>query len=171
MESLAIKNKACYNMATEEGRKNLEEYIQCYNDNINQDDPLSKPISYDEAFAICNVEGFIKLKSGVREAVAEALEIATNAVNFKTNTTFTFLRNRLKKLNYNVTIRMQIESYVRGRLSHAKNRFDASASSLDSSRISTMHIGDDIIYFDNLTGNILEGGEFEKIKEVEQNGN
>lgn len=166
METLIAKNKECYNMATEEGRKNLGEYIQRYNDNINQDDPLSKPISYDEAFAICNVEGFIKSKPGVREAVAEALEIATNAVNFKTNTTFTFLRNRLKKLSYNVIIRMQVESYVKGRLSHAKNRFNVSASSLDSSRISTMHIGDDIIYFDNLTGNILEDGELKKIKGV-----
>ena len=165
-----VLNKKEYTLKTPEGQANLRNYIEEYNSKIDPDDPLSKPISYDEAFAICNVEGFIKLKSGVREAVAEALEIATNAVNFKTNTTFTFLRNRLKKLNYNVIIRMQIESYVRGRLSHAKNRFDVSASSLDSSRISTMHIGGDVIYFDNLTGNILEDGEFEKIKEVEQNG-
>ena len=73
MCDLVVKNE--YTTATEAGRKKLMEYVQNYNNNLDESDPLSRKIGLDEAFAICNIEEFIKSKTSIIEIVREALEI------------------------------------------------------------------------------------------------
>lgn len=44
MNDIILKNKNDYTMETPEGRQNLMEYIENYNKNIDDSDPLSRKI-------------------------------------------------------------------------------------------------------------------------------
>ena len=153
-----IKEKEKYNLTSEEGRKNLMEFAENYNKNIDENDPLSRKIGIEEALAICNVEEFIKSKNQVAEIVREALEIGFTIKNFQTNTIYTFTRNKLKKLNYNSIIRMQIENYINFRLNNVRKNVTNS----NFENITSFKLNNEIFYFNILTGEELEG---EKLKE------
>ena len=161
MENIMLKNKECYNMETAEGRQNLMEYIEKYNKNIDESDPLSRKIGFDEAFAICNVEGFIKSKNAIIEIVREALEIGFTCKNFKSNAVFTFARQKLKKLNFNSIIRMQIENYIQFRL----NQTDKNIKNPSFENITTFNLNGQKFYYNVITGEELEG---EKLNEYLQ---
>lgn len=152
--------KKNYNITTEEGRKNLMEYITEYNKNIDQSDPLSRTIGLEEAFAICDVEGYIKSKSSIVEIVREALEIGFTCNNFKSNQVFTFARNKLKKLNLNSIIRMQIENYISFRLKNTqKNIKNASFEN-----VAAFTLNGATYYYNVLTGEELEGEQLTEYK-------
>lgn len=153
MGDLIMKNKNDYNMETEQGRKNLLEYIDNYNKNIDESDPLSRKIGFDEAFAICNIEGFIKSKSNIVEVVREALEIGFTCKNFKSNSVFTFARNKLKKLNLNSIIRMQIENYISFRL----NQTEKKIKNPNFENVTQFNLNGETFYYNILSGETLEG--------------
>lgn len=152
-----ILNKNEYTIETAEGRKNLMAYIDNYNKNIDESDPLSRKIGLDEAFAICNVEGFIKSKNAIAEVVREALEIGFTCQNFKSNTVFTFARQKLKKLNFNSIIRMQIENYIKFRL----NRTDKKLKNPNFDNVTCFHLNGENFYYNVVTGEELEGEELQ----------
>lgn len=156
-----VLNKNEYTIETAEGRQNLMAYIDNYNKNIDESDPLSRKIGLDEAFAICNVEGFIKSKNAIAEIVREALEIGFTCQNFKSNTVFTFARQKLKKLNFNSIIRMQIENYIKFRL----NRTDKKLKSPNFDNITRFHLNGEDFYYNVVTGEELEGEELQQYLE------
>lgn len=156
-----VLNKNEYTIETAEGRKNLMAYIDNYNKNIDESDPLSRKIGLDEAFAICNVEGFIKSKNAIAEIVREALEIGFTCQNFKSNTVFTFARQKLKKLNFNSIIRMQIENYIKFRL----NRTDKKLKNQNFDNVTCFHLGGEDFYYNVVTGEELEGEELQQYLE------
>lgn len=158
MSDIILKNKNDYNMETVEGRQNLMEYIENYNKNIDESDPLSRKIGFDEAFAICNIEGFIKSKSSIIEIVREALEIGFTCKNFKSNSVFTFARQKLKKLNLNSIIRMQVENYINFRLCQT----DKKIKNASFENISTFNLNGETFYFNVLTGEELEGDKLQQ---------
>ena len=153
MNDIILKNKNDYNMETEAGRKNLLEYIDNYNKNIDESDPLSRKISFEEAFAICNVEGYIKSKSSIVEIVREALEIGFTCQNFKSNSVFTFARQKLKKLNLNSTIRMQVENYINFRMQQTEKNI----KNPTFENVTTFTLNGEKFYYNVLTGEELEG--------------
>ena len=159
-----VLNKNEYTIETAEGRKNLMTYVDNYNKNIDESDPLSRKIGLDEAFAICNVEGFIKSKNAIAEIVREALEIGFTCQNFKSNTVFTFARQKLKKLNFNSIIRMQIENYIKFRL----NRTDKKLKSPNFDNVTCFHLGGEDFYYNVVTGEELEGEELQQYLEYVQ---
>lgn len=156
-----VLNKNEYTIETAEGRKNLMTYVDNYNKNIDESDPLSRKIGLDEAFAICNVEGFIKSKNAIAEIVREALEIGFTCQNFKSNTVFTFARQKLKKLNFNSIIRMQIENYIKFRL----NRTDKKLKSPNFDNVTRFHLNGEDFYYNVVTGEELEGEELQQYLE------
>ena len=158
MNDIIIKDKNNYNMTTPEGRQNLMEYIENYNKNIDESDPLSRKIGFDEAFAICNIEGFIKSKSSIIEIVREALEIGFTCQNFKSNAVFTFARQKLKKLNLNSIIRMQIENYISFRLSQINKKI----KNASFENVTTFNLNGEIFYYNVLTGEELEGEKLQQ---------
>lgn len=153
MTDIILKNKNDYNMETTEGRQNLLKYVDDYNKNIDESDPLSRKIGIDEAFAICNIEGFIKSKSSIVEIVREALEIGFTCKNFKSNSVYTFARNKLKKLNFNSIIRMQVENYIQFRL----NQTDKKIKNQTFENVTKFHLNGEDFYYNILTGETLEG--------------
>lgn len=153
MNDIILKNKNDYNMETAEGRQNLMEYIDNYNKNIDESDPLSRKIGYDEAFAICNIEGFIKSKSSIIEIVREALEIGFTCKNFKSNSVFTFARQKLKKLNLNSIIRMQVENYIKFRMQQTEK----SIKNPTFENVTSFTLNGEKFYYNVLTGEELEG--------------
>lgn len=156
-----VLNKNEYTIETAEGRKNLMAYIDNYNKNIDESDPLSRKIGLDEAFAICNVEGFIKSKNAIAEIVREALEIGFTCQNFKSNTVFTFARQKLKKLNFNSLIRMQVENYIKFRL----NRTDKKLKNPNFDNVTCFHLNGEDFYYNVVTGEELEGEELQQYLE------
>jgi hypothetical protein len=155
MNSLIVKEKKEYNLKTKEGQDNLREYIQKYNENIDPDDPIAKKIGIDEALAICNVEEYIRGKSNIAEIVREALEIGFTCQNFKTNTVFTFARQKLKKLNCNSIIRMQIENYIRFRMNNTDKNISEQKKQQDFENITTFKLNGKTFYYNILTGEEL----------------
>ena len=156
-----VLNKNEYTIETAEGRKNLMTYVDNYNKNIDESDPLSRKIGLDEAFAICNVEGFIKSKNAIAEVVREALEIGFTCQNFKSNTVFTFARQKLKKLNFNSIIRMQVENYIKFRL----NRTDKKLKNPNFDNVTCFHLNGEDFYYNVVTGEELEGEELQQYLE------
>jgi len=150
-------NKNEYTIETAEGRQNLMAYIDNYNKNIDESDPLSRKIGLDEAFAICNIEGFIKSKNAIAEIVREALEIGFTCQNFKSNTVFTFARQKLKKLNFNSIIRMQIESYIKFRLNQSSKKL----KNPNFENVTRFNLNGEIYYYNVLTGEELEGEQLQ----------
>lgn len=150
-------NKNEYTIETAEGRQNLMAYIDNYNKNIDESDPLSRKIGLDEAFAICNVEGFIKSKNAIAEIVREALEIGFTCQNFKSNTVFTFARQKLKKLNFNSIIRMQIESYIKFRLNQSSKKL----KNPNFENVTRFNLNGETYYYNVLTGEELEGEQLQ----------
>jgi hypothetical protein len=161
MNDIVLKNKNDYNMETEAGRKNLLEYIDNYNKNIDENDPLSRKIGIDEAFAICNIEGYIKSKSSIIEIVREALEIGFTCKNFKSNNVFTFARQKLKKLNLNSIIRMQVENYINFRMQQTEK----SIKNPSFENVTTFTLNGETFYYNVLTGKELEGEQLKAYKE------
>lgn len=153
MNELIVKNCSEYEMSTEVGRRNLMEYIENYNKNIDETDPLSRKIGFDEAFAICNVEGFIKSKSSVVEIVREALEIGYTCKSFKSNSVFTFARQKLKKLNFNSIVRMQVENYIKFRLNQSSKK----VKNPSFENVTCFHLNGEDFYYNVVTGEELEG--------------
>lgn len=152
-----VLNKNEYTIETAEGRQNLMAYIDNYNKNIDESDPLSRKIGLDEAFAICNVEGFIKSKNAIAEVVREALEIGFTCQNFKSNTVFTFARQKLKKLNFNSIVRMQIESYIKFRLNQSSKKL----KNPNFENVTRFNLNGETYYYNVLTGEELEGEELQ----------
>lgn len=152
-----VLNKNEYTIETAEGRQNLMAYIENYNKNIDESDPLSRKIGLDEAFAICNIEGFIKSKNAIAEIVREALEIGFTCQNFKSNTVFTFARQKLKKLNFNSIIRMQIESYIKFRLNQSSKKL----KNPNFENVTRFNLNGETYYYNVLTGEELEGEELQ----------
>lgn len=152
-----VLNKNEYTIETAEGRQNLMAYIDNYNKNIDESDPLSRKIGLDEAFAICNVEGFIKSKNAIAEIVREALEIGFTCQNFKSNTVFTFARQKLKKLNFNSIIRMQIESYIKFRLNQSSKKL----KNPNFENVTRFNLNGETYYYNVLTGEELEGEQLQ----------
>jgi len=152
-----VLNKNEYTIETAEGRQNLMTYIDNYNKNIDESDPLSKKIGMDEAFAICNIEGFIKSKNAIAEIVREALEIGFTCQNFKSNTVFTFARQKLKKLNFNSIIRMQIESYIKFRLNQSSKKL----KNPNFENVTRFNLNGETYYYNVLTGEELEGEQLQ----------
>lgn len=161
MNDIILKNKNDYNMETSEGRQNLMKYIENYNKNIDENDPLSRKIGIDEAFAICNIEGFIKSKSNIIEIVREALEIGFTCKNFKSNSVFTFARQKLKKLNLNSIIRMQVENYIAFRMQQTEK----SIKNPTFENVTTFNLNGETFYYNVLTGEELEGEKLQAYKE------
>ena len=155
MNNLIVKEKKEYNLRTKEGQDNLREYIQKYNEELDPDDPIAKKIGIDEALAICNVEEYIKGKSNIAEIVREALEIGFTCQNFKTNTVFTFARQRLKKLNCNSIIRMQIENYIKFRMQNTEKNIAEQKKSIDFENITTFKLNGKTFYYNIITGDEL----------------
>lgn len=156
-----VLNKNEYTIETAEGRQNLITYIDNYNKNIDESDPLSRKIGLDEAFAICNIEGFIKSKNAIAEIVREALEIGFTCQNFKSNTVFTFARQKLKKLNFNSIIRMQIESYIKFRLNQSSKKL----KNPNFENVTRFNLNGETYYYNVLTGEELEGEELQQYLE------
>lgn len=152
-----VLNKNEYTIETAEGRQNLMTYIDNYNKNIDESDPLSKKIGMDEAFAICNIEGFIKSKNAIAEIVREALEIGFTCQNFKSNTVFTFARQKLKKLNFNSIVRMQIESYIKFRLNQSSKKL----KNPNFENVTRFNLNGETYYYNVLTGEELEGEQLQ----------
>lgn len=159
--NILIKNNINYSLKTEEGRKNLMEFIDLYNKQ-DQNDVLFKKIGIDEALALTNIEEFIKTKSQVAEIIREAIEIACTTSNFKTNMIFTFTRNKLKKAGYNSIIRMQIENYIKIRLHLTDKAINSNNIELKYKNITTIKIGNDITYFNLATGEDLTENEIKE---------
>jgi len=156
MNDLAL-NKNEYTIETAEGRQNLMAYIDNYNKNIDESDPLSRKIGLDEAFAICNIEGFIRSKNAIAEIVREALEIGFTCQNFKSNTVFTFARQKLKKLNFNSMVRMQIESYIKFRLNQSSKKL----KNPNFENVTRFNLNGETYYYNVLTGEELEGEQLQ----------
>lgn len=152
-----VLNKNEYTIETAEGRKNLMAYIDNYNKSIDESDPLSRKIGLDEAFAICNVEGFIRSKNAIAEIVREALEIGFTCQNFKSNTVFTFARQKLKKLNFNSIVRMQIESYIKFRLNQSSKKL----KNPNFENVTRFNLNGETYYYNVLTGEELEGEQLQ----------
>lgn len=108
--------------------------------------------------AICNVEGFIKSKASIIEIVREALEIGFTCDNFKSNSVFTFARQKLKKLNFNSIIRMQIENYIKFRL----NQTNKNLKNPSFENITTFNLNGETFYFNIVTGQELEGEDLKE---------
>lgn len=162
MNKLIEKNNCSYSLKTEEGRKNLNDYIIKYNENIDPSDPIAKNIGFDEALALCNIEEFIKIKPGIAEIVREALEIGFTCKNFKTNTIFTFTRNKMKKLGYNSLIRLQIENYIKFRLQNTDKNIQEQKANFSFENVTCFKLGDTKYYYNILTGEELTGEELKK---------
>lgn len=152
-----VLNKKEYTLKTTEGQNLLREYIENYNKNIDESDPLAKKIGMDEALAITNIEEFIRNKSNVAEIIREALEIAFTTQNFKTNTVFTFARNKLKKLNLNSIIRMQIENYIKFRMNYTDKNVKQRKKAQDFENITCFTLNGQKYYYNILTNEELEG--------------
>lgn len=159
---IKLKEKKEYNLKTKEGQENLREYIKKYNESIDADDPIAKKIGIDEALAICNIEEYIRNKSNVAEIVREALEIGFTCQNFKTNTVFTFARQKLKKLNCNSIIRLQIENYIKFRMQNTDKNITEQKKAMDYENITTFQLNGKTFYYKILTGEELEGEEKQK---------
>ena len=162
MNSLIIKNKNDYTLKTEEGRKNLQEYITLYNNNLDLSDPLARQIGIDEALAMCNVEEFIRAKSQVAEIVREAIEIGYTVKNFRTNTIFTFARTKLKKAGYNSIIRIQLENYIKFRLHIVDEVTNDTSEKQKFKNISSFTLSNETYFFNILTGEELTGEELKE---------
>ena len=167
-----VLNKKEYTLKTAEGQTNLRNYIEDYNSKIDVDDPLSKKIGMDEALAITNIEEFIRNKSSVAEIIREALEIAFTTANFKTNTVFTFVRKRLKKLNLNSIIRMQIENYIKFRMNYTDKTVEQQKKAKNWDNITCFSLSGQKYYYNILTNEELEGDDLKEylnfIGEVEE---
>lgn len=162
MNNIILKNKNDYTMKTPEGVENLREYMTTYNNNLDTSDPIVKPIGLDEALAMCNVEEFIKTKSQVAEIVREALEIGFTVKNFKSNTIFTFTRNKLKKAGYNSIIRVQIENYIKFRLNLTSTLIQDDSEKQKYKNITCFNFSGELHYYNILTDEELTGEELEK---------
>lgn len=166
-----IVNKKDYTLKTAEGQANLRDYIEDYNSKIDVDDPLSKKIGIDEALAITNIEEFIRNKSNVAEIIREALEIAFTTQNFKTNTVFTFARNKLKKLNLNSIIRMQIENYINFRMKYTNKSIEEQKKAQNFENITCFSLNGKKYYFNILTNEELTGKNLDEYIEYIASGN
>ena len=162
MNNLIIKNKNDYTLKTEEGRKNIHEYITLYNNNLDLNDPLARQIGVDEALAMCNVEEFIRTKSQVAEIVREAIEIGYTVKNFRTNTIFTFARTKLKKAGYNSIIRIQLENYIKFRLHIVDEVTNDTSEKQKFKNISSFTLSNETYFFNILTGEELTGEELKE---------
>lgn len=156
-----VLNKKEYTLKTTEGQNLLREYIENYNKNIDESDPLAKKIGMDEALAITNIEEFIRNKSNVAEIIREALEIAFTTQNFKTNTVFTFVRNKLKKLNLNSIIRMQIENYINFRMKYTNKNIEEQKKAQCYDNITCFELNGQKYYFNILTNEELTGKDLQ----------
>lgn len=152
-----VLNKKEYTLKTAEGQELLREYIENYNKNIDLTDPIAKKIGIDEALAITNIEEFIRSKSNVAEIIREALEIAFTTQNFKTNTVFTFVRNKLKKLNLNSIVRMQIENYIKFRMRYTDRSIEEQKKAQNFENITCFELNGQKYYFNILTNEELTG--------------
>lgn len=157
-----VLNKKEYTLKTVEGQNLLREYIENYNKNIDESDPLAKKIGMDEALAITNIEEFIRNKSNVAEIIREALEIAFTTQNFKTNTVFTFVRNKLKKLNLNSIIRMQIENYIKFRMNYTDKSVEQQKKAKNWDNITCFSLSGQKYYYNILTNAELEGDDLKE---------
>lgn len=164
MAEIVLKDKSEYNLDTAEGRQNILDYMNEYNKNIDNSDPLNKTLDFDAAFAICNVEGFIKSKSSIVEVVREALEIAFTCKNFKSNTIYTFTRQKLKKMGYNSIVRMQIENYIQFRM----NQTDKKIKNTNFENVATFTLNGETFYYNVLNGEELAGEKLEAYKEYQK---
>lgn len=162
MNELILKNKNEYTLKTAEGQENLKEFIINYNNNIDETDPLSRKIGFDEALAITNIEEFIKNKSAIIEIVREALEIAFTTQNFKTNTVFGFVRKQLKKLNYNSIVRMQVENYIKFRMNQTDKSIEQEKSQINYENITSFELNGEKYYYNILTNEELTGEDLQK---------
>lgn len=157
-----IENKKKYTLKTAEGQELLRDYIAKYNERIDESDPLSKKIGIDEALAITNIEEFIRSKSLVAEVIREALEIAFTCENFKTNSVFTFARQKLKKLNLNSIIRLQVENYIKFRMKHTSNNITAQKKNPNFENVTSFQLNGQTFYFNILTNEAIEGEELQQ---------
>lgn len=163
MEEIKINNnKNEYTMKTTEGQAKIREFVECYNKNINELDPLSKKIGIEEGLALTNVEEFIRNKSQVAEIVREAIEIGFTTKNFRTNTIFTFTRNKLKKAGYNSLIRMQIENYIKFRLHLTDKAVNSNENDIKYKNITSFSINGEILYYNILTDTELTEKEIKE---------
>lgn len=162
MNNIILKNKNDYTLKTEDGRKNLQEYITSYNNNLDLNDPLARQIGIEEALAMCNVEEFIRTKSQVAEIVREAIEIGYTVKNFRTNSIFTFARTKLKKAGYNSIIRIQLENYIKFRLHIVDEVTNDTSEKQKFKNISSFTLGNETYFYNILTGEELTGEELEK---------
>lgn len=167
-----VLNKKEYTLKTTEGQNLLREYIENYNKNIDESDPLAKKIGMDEALAITNIEEFIRNKSSVAEIIREALEIAFTTANFKTNTVFTFVRKQLKRLNLNSIIRMQVENYIKFRMNYTDKTVEQQKKAKNWDNITCFSLSGQKYYYNILTNEELEGDDLKEylnfIGEVER---
>lgn len=166
-----ILNKKEYTLKTEEGKKNLLDYVNYYNTNrVDVDDPINKKIGIEEALAITNIEEFIRNKSSVAEIIREALEIAFTTANFKTNSVFTFTRKALKKLNLNSIIRVQIENYIKFRMSNAGKNIEQQKKHIDYNNITCFTLNGEQHYYNIMTNEELTGEDLKDYKDYLEGG-
>lgn len=165
-----VVNKKIYTLKTDEGKKNLLNYVNEYNSKVDVDDPISKKIGIEEALAITNIEEFIRNKSSVAEVIREALEIAFTTANFKTNTIFTFVRKQLKKINLNSIIRMQIENYIKFRINYTGKNIEQQKKHIDYNNITCFTLNGEQYYYNILTNEELTGEDLQDYKYFLKNG-
>lgn len=161
---IETKDVEIYNLTTQEGLQNIDEFIKLYNENINERDPLAIPIeTREQALSITNVEEYIKEKGQeVIEIINEGLEIANTTSNFKTNSIFTHIRKELKKLKISTLERIQLENYVNFRLHIGEKAIKTTKNDIKYSNIIRFHFGDDVFYYNQVTKEELTKEEAKK---------
>ena len=158
------KDVEVYNLTSQEGLKNIDDFIQLYDENINERDPLAIPIeTREQALSITNIEEYIKEKGQeVIEIINEGLEIANTTSNFKTNSIFTHIRKELKKLKISTIERIQIENYVNFRLHMNNKAINISKNDIQYSNITRVQIMGKSVYYNLTTHEELEKEEIKK---------
>lgn len=158
------KDIEIYNLTTQEGLKNLDDFIKIYNNNINERDPLAIPIeTKEQALSITNIEEYIKEKGAdIIEIINEGLEIANTTSNFKTNSIFTHIRKELKKLKISTIERIQIENYVNFRLHMNNKAINISKNDIQYSNITRVQMMGKSVYYNLTTHEELEKEEIKK---------